>query len=95
VKHNVYFDGQVQSLGFDLPSGRATVGVISAGTYTFTTDAPEQVLILSGTLQVRLPGERWRAIAAPGAYVVPARTTFDVSATHDVSYLCRFEAAPV
>jgi hypothetical protein len=91
VKHSVYFDGQVQSLGFDVLNGRATVGVISPGRYTFTSDAPEQVLVLSGTLRVRMPNEEWRTVSAPGAYVVPTRTTFEVRATHDVSYLCRFE----
>jgi uncharacterized protein YaiE (UPF0345 family) len=90
MKHNVYFDGRVQSLGFDGPGGAASVGVIATGTYSFTTTGAEQVIVLSGSLVVRLPGEDWRSVHAPGAYVVPAATTFEVSASADVSYLCRF-----
>ncbi|NLI91084.1 MAG: pyrimidine/purine nucleoside phosphorylase [Peptococcaceae bacterium] len=28
LKHNVYFEGKVQSLGLDTESGKATIGVI-------------------------------------------------------------------
>ena len=92
MRHNVYFDGKVQSLGFACAGGAATVGVITPGQYAFTTDGAEQVVVLAGTLAVRLPGEDWRTVHAPGAYTVPPGTTFDVSADGDVAYLCRFEA---
>ncbi len=93
MRHNVYFGGRVQSLGFDGPGGAASVGVIGPGTYAFTTTGAEQVIVLTGSLVVRLPGEDWRSVHAPGAYVVPPATTFEVSADTDVSYLCRFAAS--
>ena len=33
LKHNTYFDGKVQSVGFERNGARATVGVIDAGTF--------------------------------------------------------------
>ena len=84
MKHNVYFGGRVQSLGFDGPGGAASVGVIGPGTYAFTTAGAEQVIVLTGSLAVRLPGENWRSVHAPGAYVVPPATTFEVSADRRV-----------
>ena len=41
MKHNIYFDGKVQSLGLTTEEGNATVGVISQGTFTFSTSSEE------------------------------------------------------
>lgn len=90
VIHNRYFDGRVQSLGFATPNGYATTGVIAPGKYEFTADYEEQVLILSGTLRVRLPGRDWMEVPTNDVYVVPAGTQFEVEAESDVSYLCRY-----
>jgi len=75
------------------PAGAASGASIGPGTYAFTTTGAEQVIVLTGSLAVRLPGEDWRSVHAPGAYVVPPATTFEVSADTDVSYLCRFAAS--
>jgi uncharacterized protein YaiE (UPF0345 family) len=93
MNHKVYFDGRVQSIWFRVDAENASVGVIAPGSYSFSTDGPEQVIVLTGELAVKLPGEGWRTVQAPGAYVVPANSKFEVRAEGEVSYLCRFEAA--
>ena len=35
VSHNVYFEGNVQSLGLETEKGKATGGVMKKGNYTF------------------------------------------------------------
>ncbi|HZZ86233.1 MAG TPA: pyrimidine/purine nucleoside phosphorylase [Anaeromyxobacteraceae bacterium] len=91
LKHNVYFDGQVQSLGFERLGQRQTVGVIDAGEFHFGTDAPERVTIVSGELQVRQPGEdAWRAYPAGTTFEVVGKSGFDVTALGPVAYLCEY-----
>ncbi len=61
LKHNSYFDGSVQSIGFERHGRRMTVGVIAPGEYHFGTDAPERMSVTSGELFARLaPGAEWR-----------------------------------
>ena len=91
MNHKIYFDGAVQSIWFKAVGGDASVGVIAPGRYTFSTGGAEQVIVLTGTLAVKLPGEEWRTVQAPGAYTVPARSEFQVKAGEEVSYLCRFD----
>ena len=62
MKHNVYFDGKVQSLGLATAEGNATVGVISPGKFTFSTSTEERMAVTSGTLKVKLPGKDWVVI---------------------------------
>ena len=57
LKHNSYFEGQVQSIGFERNGRRATVGVIDAGEFHFGTDAPERMTVVSGEIWAKLPGE--------------------------------------
>lgn len=91
MKHNVYFDGRVQSLALGTDDGAATVGVITPGAYTFSTDAAERVIVTTGTLRVKLPGQGWRTIRRGEAYDVPPRSSFDVAADADVSYVCCYQ----
>jgi len=90
VNHNRYFDGRVQSLGCGTPNGYVTTGVITPGRYEFTADHEEHVLILLGTLRVKLPGRDWVEVPTNDAYVVPAGTLFEVESETDVAYLCRY-----
>lgn len=62
LKVNDYFSGKVKSIGFDAAStGRASVGVMEAGEYTFTTGQPEEMTVISGALKTLLPGANdWR-----------------------------------
>jgi len=90
LKHNSYFDGQVQSIGFERHGRRATVGVIAPGEYHFGTDAPERMTVVSGELSVRPDGGAWTAYAAGTAFEVAGRSGFDVRAAQPSAYLCEF-----
>ncbi|MDQ6780540.1 MAG: pyrimidine/purine nucleoside phosphorylase, partial [Candidatus Eremiobacteraeota bacterium] len=48
MEHNVYYEGKVQSLGFQSDRGEATVGVCEPGTYVVPTDTEEHLTFLSG-----------------------------------------------
>ena len=53
-----YFDGKVKSIGFDsVTIGRASVGVMAEGEYTFGTGQPEEMTVVSGALKVLLPAK--------------------------------------
>ncbi len=90
MKHNSYFAGKVQSLGVNTPAGYATVGVIEPGQYTFATDAEEQMMVIAGTMQVRLPGGSWQQIGKDETFVVPSHASFDVDVPVDVAYICYY-----
>jgi purine/pyrimidine-nucleoside phosphorylase len=91
AKHNSYFDGKVQSLGFERNGRRATVGVVSPGEYHFGTDAAERMTVVSGELHVRLnPADDWQVYPVGTAFEVPQKSGFDVKATTAAAYLCEF-----
>ena len=91
LKHNSYFEGKVQSVGFERNGRRATVGVIDVGEFHFGTDAPERMTVLSGELQARLPGEAtFRPFPAGTTFEVAGQSGFDVKATGPAAYLCEF-----
>jgi purine/pyrimidine-nucleoside phosphorylase len=54
VEHNFYFDGKMQSLGFQSDKGEATVGVLELGSYDVPTGCVEQITILSGRGRVKV-----------------------------------------
>jgi uncharacterized protein YaiE (UPF0345 family) len=91
LKHNSYFEGKVQSVGYQRNGRRATVGVVDAGEFHFGTDAPERMSVLTGELWARLPGEEaFRAFPAGTAFEVPGQSGFDVKASAPAAYLCEF-----
>jgi len=90
LKHNTYFDGSVQSIGFERHGRRATVGVIAPGTYHFGTDAPERMSVLGGELTVKTDATDWVAYPAGTAFEIAGRSGFDVRATQPTPYLCEF-----
>ncbi|MCW2279499.1 pyrimidine/purine nucleoside phosphorylase [Heliophilum fasciatum] len=90
MKHNVYFDGKVQSLEVNTENGPATIGVITPGQYTFGTSTQEKMVITSGTLKVKLPEQEWRKVASGEFFTVPQGVSFVVEAEQDVSYLCYY-----
>lgn len=92
MKHNVYFEGKVQSLVLKTLDGcKATVGVITPGSYTFSAAYEEHIYIVIGSLMVKLPGEDWQEVPLGGKYVVPRRASFDVTAYSDVAYICYYK----
>lgn len=91
LKHNTYFEGRVQSIGFDRHGMRATVGVIAAGEYHFNTAAAERMTVISGQLSAKLPGGDWQCFPAGTYFEVAANSGFDVRADGGAAaYLCEF-----
>lgn len=91
MKHNIYFDGKVQSLGLNTEHGEATIGVIIPGKYSFSTTSEERMVITSGILNVKLPGAEWKKFKGYEEFKVPANVSFDVEADQDVSYICYYK----
>ena len=92
MKHNVYFDGKVQSLSLNTAEGNATIGVITPGKYAFSTSTVERMVITSGTLNVKLPNEDWKLYINNQEFIVQANVTFEVEASQDVSYICYYDS---
>ncbi|RKR81520.1 hypothetical protein BDD43_1667 [Mucilaginibacter gracilis] len=90
VAHNSYFDGTVQSLALATDKGKATVGVMKPGKYTFGTAAPEEMIVVAGELNVKLPGEDWAVYYAHQPFSIAANQSFDVSCDNDVAYICYY-----
>lgn len=91
LQHNAYFEGKVQSVGFQRNGRRATVGVVDVGEFHFGTDAPERMTVVSGELLARLPGEAaFRPFPAGTSFEVPGKSGFDVRAVEPAAYLCEF-----
>lgn len=89
--HNIYFDGGVQSLGFERDGARATVGVIEPGTYAFDTGAPERMTVISGELEALLPGsDDWSSFPHGAVFEIPGDSSFEVRASAPSAYLCEF-----
>lgn len=91
MKHNVYFEGNVQSLSLNSENGNATIGVITPGKYAFSTDTEERMVITTGILNVKLPDEDWRLFQANQEFIVKANMSFEVEASLDVSYICYYK----
>ena len=91
LKHNSYFEGKVQSVGFERLGRRMTAGVIAPGEFHFGTDAPERMTVISGEISARLPdGTDWRAFPAGTVFEIPGKSGFDVRAAAPAAYLCEF-----
>ncbi|MBS0848762.1 pyrimidine/purine nucleoside phosphorylase [Citrobacter sp. JGM124] len=92
LQSNEYFSGQVKSIGFDSSStGRASVGVMAEGEYLFGTHEPEEMTVISGELNVLLPGEtEWKVYGAGDVFHVPGQSEFNLQVAEPTSYLCRY-----
>lgn len=91
VTHHIYFEGKVQSLGLATEKGKATVGVMKSGTYTFSTSSAEKMIIISGAMNVRLPNQDWTNYTAQQEFDVVAGVSFEVTCDADVAYICYYE----
>jgi uncharacterized protein YaiE (UPF0345 family) len=91
MKHTVYFEGKVQSLSLDTESGRATIGVITPGNYSFGTATEERMVITSGVLKAKLPQKDWTTYKAGQEFIVKENLSFEVEADKDVSYICYYK----
>lgn len=90
VSHNLYFEGKVQSLGLDTLTGKATIGVMKKGTYTFAASSAEKMIVISGSMEVKLNNTDFKKYNAKDEFDVAAGTSFDVKCDSDVAYLCYY-----
>lgn len=91
---NIYFDGKVISRTIRFADGTTkTLGFMQPGEYEFGTDAPELMEILSGDLEVQLPGsDEWLKIAGGEAFEVPGSSRFKLNIISPTDYCCSFLA---
>ncbi len=91
LTHNSYFEGNVQSVGFERNGRKQTAGVVDVGEFHFGTAAAERMSVVSGELVVRLDGTtEWKTYAAGTSFEVAAKSGFDVRATAPAAYVCEF-----
>ena len=91
-KANVYFDGKVTSRTVIFSDGsKKTLGVMLPGDYEFNTADKEIMEILSGDLDVLLPGEERLEDDQRGRiFEVPANSKFSLKVRVLTDYCCSF-----
>ena len=90
-KTNEYFDGKVKSIAFESDDGPATLGVMAAGEYEFGTSSREIMQVVSGSMDVKLPGsDTWRTVKPGEKFEVEKDSKFGVKTNTDTSYLCLY-----
>ena len=88
---NEYFDGQVKSIALTNNEGVLTMGVMDVGNYAFSTSKAEEMTVVSGSLQVQLPGDpALRTFNKGQSFNVPAASSFQVKVEEQAAYLCRY-----
>lgn len=86
IKHNSYFDGKVQSLGFQAAGGNATVGVMEPGVHDFgQASIPEEITVVAGRVEAK--GASYGKGGVFG-FEPGDRIVFDVKET--LAYLCQY-----
>lgn len=89
---NVYFDGQVTSRVIHFQNGETkTLGIMLPGEYTFNTDKPELMEIMSGEVEVLLPDQtQWQAIKGGESFNVKGSASFQIKVSRVTDYCCSF-----
>jgi uncharacterized protein YaiE (UPF0345 family) len=89
---NIYFEGKVTSRTVLLSDGsKKTLGVMLPGEYEFGTADKEIMEILSGDLDVLLPGESaWRTISSGQSFEVAPNAKFRLKVHKLSDYCCSF-----
>jgi len=92
AQSNVYFDGKVISHKIILSDGsEKTLGVMLVGQYTFDTAAAELMEVVTGEMNVLLPGvSEWQVFKAGESYEVPAHASFRVEVNSTCDYVCSY-----
>ena len=91
-KANIYFEGKVTSRTLHFADGSIkTLGIMLPGEYTFNTGDQELMEIMSGEMEVQLPGsESWIVIKGPQSFDVPANSAFHLKVKTVSDYCCSF-----
>ena len=88
---NVYYDGKVTSRTVELADGSTqSLGIMLPGDYTFGTGKAEIMEMMSGELDVKLPGEEWKTLSTPVSFNVGANTSFDLKIKTVTDYCCSY-----
>lgn len=88
---NIYYDGNVTSRTVEFEDGTTkSLGIMLPGEYTFGTNDAEIMEMLSGDLDVKLPGEEWKTLKTPVSFEVGANTSFDVKVRSVTDYCCSY-----
>ncbi len=88
---NEYFDGKVKSIALQTETLPATIGVMAAGEYTFSTSKHEVMQVISGAMEVKLPGsDTWATFRDGERFEVPANASFDCKMRVDTAYFCTY-----
>jgi hypothetical protein len=91
-KANIYFEGKVTSRTLHFADGSIkTLGIMLPGEYTFNTADAEIMEIMSGEMDVQLPGsQEWITIVGPKSFAVPANSAFNLKVKSVSDYCCSF-----
>lgn len=91
-KASVYFEGKVTSRTIRFEDGsHKTLGIMLPGDYTFGTADKEIMEIMSGEMEVQLPGsDAWIMITGPQSFEVPANSSFNLKVKSITDYSCSY-----
>jgi hypothetical protein len=91
-KASVYFEGKVTSRTIRFEDGsHKTLGIMLPGDYTFGTADKEIMEIMSGEMEVQLPGsDAWIMITGPQSFEVPANSSFNLKVKSITDYCCSY-----
>ena len=91
-KANVYHDGKVTSRSVITAEGEMkTLGIMLAGTYHLSTEAPEIMEVTQGSCRVKLADSQdWVTYSAGERFDVPANSHFDIEVDTLLDYVCHF-----
>lgn len=89
---NVFFNGGVVSRTVLFADGsKKTLGLMQPGSYEFSTKTGEEMEILSGDLDVLLPGQSaWTPVRGGESFRVGAGETFTMKVRTLTDYCCHF-----
>ena len=91
-KANIYFEGGVVSHTMLFADGsKKTLGVMQPGQYEFSTGKAEIMEIISGELELLLPGSlEWKTVQGGESFEVPADSSFTMKVKVVSDYCCSF-----
>ncbi|ADN10206.1 pyrimidine/purine nucleoside phosphorylase [Sulfurimonas autotrophica] len=88
---NIYYDGKVTSRTVEFSDGSIkSLGIMLPGEYTFNTHDKEIMEMMSGDVEVKLPGAEWRTLLTPEMFTVPANSSFDLKIKSVTDYCCSY-----
>lgn len=91
-KANIYFNGNVTSRMVIFADGsKKTLGIMLPGEYAFNTEEKEHMEIMSGEMEVLLPGENaWRSVGGGQSFEVTGNAQFKLRVKTLSDYCCSF-----